>query len=603
MASKFSKYLNPKKVVDGLLPLTIITAVLTLGVIITDYGFVLDYKETALIHKVYNAAWWIFFMAYIVRLVLEWKSIRRKGLFMTILMGALFLVTALPKIFPETGGGSFMDKLWSIFQSKFLIIALIGSYSFIEISRAVIGFINKKTNPALLMTLCFAIIITLGAFLLQLPRSTHEHIRLPIIDALFTATSAVCVTGLTTVDVPGTFTIEGQIIIAVLIQIGGLGVMTITSFFALFFMGGSGVYSQFALRDMLGSDTFHSLISTLLYILGFTFVIEAIGAFGLWTSIHGTMGMSLQEEIFFSVFHSISAFCNAGFSTLEGNLGNPAIMNGHSSFYLIISFLIILGGLGFPILMNLRRVLAYQLKKLKDKIFNRNKKRVKFSHLANINTKLVLCTTAALITIGTISLAFLEWNGAFAGMRSGEKIVHSFFNAVSPRTAGFNSVDLREFSFLSIMLYMFLMWIGGGAQSTAGGIKVNSFSAVVANFIAVVRGRSTARIFKREISQDSLQRASAVVFGSIITILIFFVTLTVLEPQMAPRDLLFETISAIGTVGSSLGITADLGADSKAVVSLLMFIGRVGLISVLMSFIKPSAAERFSLPEDKIIIN
>lgn len=577
-------------------------SVITFGAIVVDYGFVLDLQEMSVMLKIYKCAWWIYFVTYLLKLIFYWRSIIRKTGFMTIFLGVILLLSALPKFITLSESSVWLSGLWALFGSKFFMLAILGLFAILNISQGVVSFINKKTNPALLMAACFAIIIILGALLLLLPRSTLEHVRLPIIDALFVSTSAVCVTGLSPVDIAQTFSLEGQIVIALLIQIGGLGVMTITSFFAVFFMGGTSLYNQFALRDMVGSDTFHSLMSTLLYILGFTFVIEAVGAFLIWLSIHSTMGMSLNEEIFFALFHSVSAFCNAGFSTLTGNLGNPTIMAGHSVFYLVITMLIVLGGIGFPILMNFWHMLAYYIGNFFGRIFH-NRPRKRYIHLFNINTKIVLRGTFALIVIGTFFIALFEWYGAFADLSFGDKLVHSLFNAVVPRTAGFSSVDLTQFSMLTIIIYILLMWIGGASQSTAGGIKVNTFAVALANFVAVVKGRQCVTCLGREISADSVRRVSAMIFGSILTILAFFFLLVWMEPTLPAQGLLFETVSAFSTVGSSLNITHLLGADSKMAVIVLMFIGRVGLVTVLMSVVRQSDSPKYRLPKDNVIIN
>lgn len=571
--------------------------------IVVDYGFVLDTPEKNAINTVYHFAWLVYLLSFITFFIFPERKLPRKTLIMNIVLGILFLLTTLPTIFPITDETHSLYKVWKIFDHHIFLILLIGIFSVLNIAKGVVRFINKKTNPALLMVVCFAVIIIFGALLLMVPRSTLPHIRLPIIDALFISTSAVCVTGLTPLEVAHTFTWEGQLIIAILIQIGGLGVMTLTSVFALFFMGQTGIYGQMALRDMVGTETFNSLISTLLYIVGFSFIMELIGAVAIWTSIHDTMGMSLQEEIFFSIFHAISSFCNAGFSTLPGNLGNETIIQGHNGFYLIISLLIILGGIGFPILSNLHKTISYYWKRFLQR-FSRTKKTIpRYTHLASLNSKIVLSTTLFLIVIGTVLTAIAEWNGAFVYMNVGEKLTHSFFNAVSPRTAGFNSVSLTEFSFFTIFLYMILMWIGGGTQSTAGGIKVSTLAVLWFNFKSVVLARSDVRIFNREIEHISIRRATAVAFGSIITILLFFITLTAFEPQIAPLSLLFETISAFSTVGHSLNVTPLLGNDSKFLLSLLMFIGRVGMITVLMSFTRQTSSPKNRLPKESIIIN
>ncbi len=575
--------------------LLLLVSIIVIGAIVVDYGFVLDEREMSFILHIYRYTWWIYVIAYLLQLIFQWETITRKTIFMTVFFGILLFFSALPKFIPPASG--WMTEAWAFFSHKIYMGALLGSYALLEISRGVVNFINKRTNPALLMTVCLGVIIAFGTLLLLLPRSTHEHIRLPLVDALFVSTSAVCVTGLSTVDIPQTFSIEGQVIIAILIQIGGLGVMTITSFFAMFFMGSTGLYNQFTLRDMIGSDTFSSLISTLLYILGFTFVIEAVGAFAIWVSIHATMGMTIDEEIFFSVFHAISAFCNAGFSTLTNNLNNPDILTGHNGFYLILTALIVLGGIGFPILVNLRRVITYYLGKL---WLNRTQRYV---HLTNINTKLVLVTSAILIVLGTVSMATLEWNGTFAGMSASEKLVQSLFNSIAPRTAGFNSVDMTHFSILTILIYTVLMWIGGGSQSTAGGIKVNTLAVAFANFVSVIRGRDRVTLFYRELSPISIRRALAKVFGSILIIFLFFTALVALEPDLPVKGLFFETVSAYSTVGASLNITPLLGDESKILVSILMFVGRIGLITILMSLVQHGGNPKYRFPQDDVIIN
>ena len=312
--------------------------------------------------------------------------------------------------------------------------------------------------------------------------------------------------------------------------------------------------------------------------------------------------MNLQEELFFSIFHAVSAFCNAGFSTLYRNLGNEAIMYGHNAFFLIISSLIVLGGLGFPILMNFKSILFYRLKTWGRSLL-RKPKQPAFIHLTQLNTKIVLTTTLILIVLGSVGLALLEWNGAFAGLPVADKITQSIFNAIAPRTAGFISIDLTTFSLLSIMLYMGLMWVGGAAQSTAGGIKVNTLAVAWAGLVSVIKGKDRVVLFKRELSEDSIRRAAAVVFGSLLCVTGFFVALVALEPNLPARGLLFETISAFATVGSSLNISPQLGDYSKLLVSLLMFTGRVGFITLLMCFIKAEKTPHYRLPKDSVIIN
>ena len=461
--------------------------------------------------------------------------------------------------------------------------------------------LGKRTNPSLILAVSFLAIIAVGTGLLLLPKCTIDGISW--VDALFVSTSAVCVTGLSPVDVSTTFTTGGLIVIIFLIQIGGLGVMTLTSFFTMFFMGNTTLYNQLVVRDMVSSNSLNSLFSTLLYILTFTLVVEGIGMVAIWFSIQGTLGMNFEQEMAFAAFHSISAFCNAGFSTLSGNLGNPLLMSGHNSLYITVSVLVILGGIGFPILVNFKDIAAYHITHWRQRMQKTAVARVKQQHLYNLNTKIVLVVTSVLLLLGTVCIAAFEWNNSFAGMPVVDKWVHAFFNSACPRTAGFNSVDLSTFGVQTILIYMLLMWVGGAAQSTAGGIKVNAFAVVVLNLRATLLGSDRVEVFGRELSYGSIRRSNATVFFSLVILFAFLFMLSFLEPGISIMALAFECISALSTVGSSLGATSLLGDSSKLLVAVLMFIGRVGLLTVVMGIIKQKKHLKYHYPSGNIIIN
>ncbi|MDE6527983.1 MAG: potassium transporter, partial [Muribaculaceae bacterium] len=257
--------------------------------------------------------------------------------------------------------------------------------------------LGKRTNPSLILSASFLLFIIIGAFLLMMPKCTINGIN--FVDSLFVATSAVCITGLTTVDVSQTFTPTGLVVLAILIQAGGLGVMTFTSFFALFFSGDTSIYSQLMVKDMIYSKTINALLPTLLYILGFTLMIEALGAAAIFACVHGTLGMSTEQEIVFSAFHSLSAFCNAGFSNIEGGLSNPALLHSNQSVYIVASALILAGGIGFPILVNFKTAIGRRGRELWGKITGKGR-RNNPAHLYDLNTKIVLVTTA---WVGTLS--------------------------------------------------------------------------------------------------------------------------------------------------------------------------------------------------------
>ena len=602
LISRFVSQRWQNRVGVGVQLLSFIVSVLFIAAAIIDYGFTLSSQEMVYLDKIYHFVQFFFVVIFTTRLVTNWRHIWKYNFVLTIVLGLLLYLSAIPDLLPAASAPQWLARFYHAFSEKFYMLGIVGIFAVMEISRGIVSIIRRKTNPALLLASAFLVIIFFGTILLMVPRSTLDGVTISMVDALYVATSAVCVTGLSTVDIATTFSTEGLIVIALLIQVGGLGVMTITSFFALFFMGNTGLYDQFALRDMVSSDTFTSLMSTLLYILGFTIGIELIGAFVIWTTVHGTLGMNLIDEVFFSIFHSISAFCNAGFSTLSGNLGNTMIIQHHGGFYITISLLIILGGIGFPILVNIKNALFYYIHYAFSRII-RHKTPVRIPHLAKLNTKIAVSATIILLVVGTIAIAISEWNGAFAGMSITDKLVHSFFNATSPRTAGFNSVNLSQFSLLTLILYIILMWIGGASQSTAGGIKVNTIGVAFASFMSTVRDEKSVTMFNRTITDKSVKRAYATIFGSVMVIIVCFVTLIIIEPKLDAFDLLFECISALSTVGSSLGITASLSTASKIIFSAMMFIGRVGLITVAMSLFASREHRHYQLPEENVIIN
>lgn len=581
--------------------ITYVASIAFLCALIYQYGFELTPETADKLNTLYKAVWIVFLADMSLHWLLEYADTRKKYRKLAWVLSILLYLTLVPVIFhrPEDNGSILM--FWEILHSKLYHVVVLSVLSLLQLSNGLVRLLGKRTNPSLILAVSFFIIILVGTGLLMLPRCTISGISW--VDSLFISTSAVCVTGLTSVDLTTTFTTEGFVVILLLIQIGGLGVMTLTSFFALFFMGNTSLYNQLVVRDMVNSKSLGSLLSTLLYTLGFTLVIETMGMITIWLSIHGTMGMNLEEELAFAVFHSISAFCNAGFSTLPGNLGNPLMMNNHNLFYVLISILVILGGIGFPILVNLKEIIFYRLKRMTQFLLRKNKVSAKSVQLYNLNTRIVVTMTFLLLAVGTLILLAFEWNHAFAGMSIAEKCTHAFFNAACPRTAGFSSVDFSLFGIQSILIYILLMWIGGGAQSTAGGIKVNAFAVVILNLAAVIRGSQRVEVHGRELAHDSIRRSNATVVMSLIILFVSIFLLSWLEPTLPLLSLTFEAVSALSTVGSSLNLTPLLQESSKLVIVVLMFVGRVGLITMMLGIVKQKKNTKYKYPSDNIIIN
>lgn len=598
-----NKWIHPytKMILGVMTSITYLASILLIVGVVYEHGFTISEVEVRQLHSLYRGVWFVFLMDVTLRLLLEYRDTRRKFSKLTWILTALLYLTVIPIIFNRPDDGGAVLQFWSFLHGKSYHMILLLLFSFLNLSNGLVRMLGRRTNPSLILAVSFLFIILIGTGLLMLPRCTVNGISW--VDSLFISTSAVCVTGLTSVDVASTFTPAGFVVIILLIQIGGLGVMTLTSFFAMFFMGNTSLYNQLVVRDMVSSNSLNSLLSTLVYILVFTLAIECTGMLAIWSDIHGTMGMDFEEELAFSAFHAISAFCNAGFSTLPGNLGNPLVMTGHNPFYIYISLLIILGGIGFPILVNFKDIALFYLKRLWKFLHTWNWGRRSFYHLYNLNTRIVLIVTFLLLLFGTIGIAIFEWNASFAGMPVADKWTQAFFNATCPRTAGFSSVNLAGLSVQSLLIYLFLMWVGGAAQSTAGGVKVNAFAVVVLNLVAVVRGTERVEVFGRELSHDSIRRANATVVMSFGVLFLYVFVISMIEPKMSIMTITFECVSALSTVGSSLNATTLLHDSSKLLVSSLMFIGRVGLITLMLGIIKQKKLTKYQYPSGEIIIN
>lgn len=450
-------------------------------------------------------------------------------------------------------------------------------------------------NPAQLFIASFFAIVIIGAILLILPKATYSGIS--FVDALFTSTSAVCVTGLIVVDTGSYFTLFGQSIILFLIQAGGIGIMTFTSYFSYFFRGSSSYENQLLLKDLTNAEKMGDVFDTLKKIILLTFLIEAAGAGLIFFSLDAGLITSVSERIFFSVFHAVSAFCNAGFSTLPNSLYEPGFQFNYP-LHLVIAILFIIGGIGFPIAFNFFKYIRY--------IFIHRLLRRELYYvpwIININSRLVLTTTVILLLSGTLLFYLFEYDNTLAEHRGIGKIVTAFFGAATPRTAGFNSVDTSALKLSTLMVVFLLMWIGASPGSTGGGIKTTTFAIGTLNFLSIARGKDRLEVFRREVSEISVRRAFAIISLSLIVIGLSAFFIAIFDPEQHLLSIAFESFSAYSTVGLSLGITADLSVESKTVVILTMFIGRVGMLTILAAFLRKMKHFKYRYPSEDILIN
>ncbi len=580
--------------------LSIIVFVASLCVVVSLLlyaGFETGSVDKRMLMRVLTGAQITFVVSIAFNLLFRFRATMRESRFVKRLADLLVLLTIVPALWPchsET-----LPSVLHFLHSRYFLFAGLGIYATAEVCYGLMQFTGKRTNPSLLLSVSFLFFIFIGSFVLMLPRCTAVQLR--YIDALFMASSAVSMTGLSTVDVATTFTPLGWAVLAVLMQIGALGVLTFTSFFAMFFSGKVSIYNQLLMRDFIYSKSMSSLLPALLYILAFTTVIEVAGAVAIYLSLPEGFAGDTWSRVIFSAFHSVSAFCNAGFTTMPRGMASPELLQGNQAIYYVMTVLILAGGIGFPNLVNFKDAAGAYLRRLRSRITGRPvERRV---HVYDINTKLVLIMTAILFTVGALAFYILEYNHAFAHLPTGRRIAQAIFCSATVRTAGFTTYGPESWLGVTLLVAMLLMWIGCASQSMGGGIKVNTFAAVILNLWSIVRGQRGVAVFGRTVSPSSIRRANAVVCISVFAILGYSCILMLLQPELPMKATMFEAFSAVTTIGMSLGITPELSDLSKIVVASAMFLGRVGIISVLCGLVGNRPDKSAMLPVDDIIIN
>lgn len=469
----------------------------------------------------------------------------------------------------------------------------------IEISRLSFSMQRRSFRPAKLFVLSFMLLVVAGTMLLMLPGATLGGIS--FVDALFTATSAVTVTGLAVLDTGKVFTIFGQSVILFLAQAGGLGMMTFTSFFGFFFKGRSSIQEQMRIQDITNVNL-GSARSFIIQVVLFTLIVEGMGALLIFLATPVNALPSMFDRVFFSVFHAISAFCNAGFSTLSNGLYDMPFRYNYS-VQMVVALLLVTGGLGYGIIFNGFNYLYYNLKRFFGRmILKKNYERKIW--LLNLNSIIVLRTTAILIIVGMVGFFVFEYNYALAEHTSWYgKFVTTFFGSVTPRTAGFNTVNMATLTVPTLMIYLLLMWIGASPGSTGGGIKTTTFAIATLNIFSVARNKDRMEFRSREISDLSVRRAFATISLSLIAIgfSVFFVSF--FEQEKNLMSIAFECFSAYSTVGLSTGITPLLGVESRYVLVVTMFFGRVSTMMILIAILRQVSSLPYRYPKEDILIN
>ena len=499
--------------------------------------------------------------------------------------GSLLIVPLLKKL-NITGG----EDLSLIFIQIYFFIVVLA-----ELMRKGSVLPKIKMHPAMIFIISFLLIITLGTLLLMMPEMTHSGNGMTALDAVFTSTSATCVTGLMVEDTIHFFTFKGQIVILALIQLGGFNVIAFASFLALAARFGVAVRQHDVIEDFVNRDNLLSGKTTLGRVVFWCLGIEALGAIALgvvWSSDIPFTG--LGDRIFSSIFHSVSAFNNAGITLFTDGLAHPLLATNWLVHW-VITVLVFVGALGMVALFDifeparLRKRLIYPWKTI------------------GFSTKIALYFSVILVAFGSVAFAALEWNGVLSGMSGFGKFTTSVFQSVT-RTSGFSTVDIGSVGIPMTLILLVLMFIGGASSSTGGGIKTSTLSVILSDVWRTVRGHDHVQIFKRTINPTLRSRAYSILMFFIIGNIFFLFILTITEATLLAEgkfsflDLVFEQVSALGTVGLSKGLTPLLSPVGKLIISISMFIGRVGTLTVAFAIGGSLVETHFKYPEGHTMI-
>ncbi|SFE16401.1 trk system potassium uptake protein TrkH [Paenibacillus catalpae] len=437
-----------------------------------------------------------------------------------------------------------------------------------------------KWSPPRILVFGFAMIIVLGAFLLTLPFASNDGSRLPFIDALFTATSATCVTGLVVVDTGTYFSIFGKIIILALIQIGGLGFMTMATLIALVLRKKISLKERLILQEAMNQTSMEGIVRLIRRVIIYSLTIELIGA--VLFTIRFAFDMPFGRAVWFGFFHSISFFNNAGFD-IFGHFRSLTMYVSDPLVNIVSMLLIIFGGLGFVVMADLLE-------------FRKNKR-------LSLHSKVVLSTTGTLIAVGAIVIFIFELSNSktLGSLDWGGKILSSFFQSVTPRTAGANTLDYTQMRQATVFFTIILMFIGASPGSTGGGIKTTTFTTMVGAVIAMIRGREDIVLFHYRLGKDRIFKALTITMLSLTLVIFVTMLLSTTEDQQFLK-ILFETTSAFGTVGLTAGITPELTYFGKIVIAITMFAGRLGPLTLAYALGPKTEKELYRYPEGKITI-
>lgn len=580
------------KIIDWILLFSIIVIFL---VMLYDFGFIEKGVEFQLFSEIYRVYISIYLTLGAIRIFFNFfyndKLLRQKKI--EFLIWILFFIAMIA-----------YDQKWDIIATEelssyitYFIYPLFLLTFFYSISKNAVNFYNRNLNPAFLLAFTFFVLSGVGTLCLMLPNATFNGIS--FIDALFTSVSAVCITGLVVVDTAETFTFMGQCLLLIMMQLGGLGVMTFAGLLGKMFASGVSFQQQMILKDTILGDKLSDVMSTIYKIIFITFLVELIGMVGIYISTIDYPFEHIGYRIFFAAFHSISAFCNAGFILVEDGMLHPYIETNYS-FQMVIALLFIIGGIGFPVVFAFYSQIKNFIQRILHQYFYKKSFRLQ-GHALGVNSKLMITTTIILTLISIVFISLLEWNNTLASHTFYGKIVGVFFTATTPRSAGFNMIDMTQIAYPTAVFYLLMMWIGSSPGGTGGGIKTTTFSVALMNIWSIAKGEDRVVIYGREISQESLRRSFSIISLSIVLMGFFTFLVYSFDGEFALLHIVFEVFSALNNCGLSLGHTGDYSYESKFILSVAMFVGRVGTLTLLSAFLYKKRKNNYQYPSQDII--
>jgi len=593
-------YDSKNVVLSTLRLLSFLVSITAISILIYYYGFPISLETKEQLLLIIKSSFAFYVLRYFIRVFYSYKPLKfiRENWFESILInlllidgiGDVFFGTTLEKKIFEQLGLYSLTHFYFLFIQLYILL-IVG----FEIVRGTAILPKLKLNPALMFFLSFVIIIGIGTGLLMLPEMTTLPSSISFIDALFTSTSASCVTGLIVVDTATYFTSKGHFIIMALIKLGGLNIIAFAGFFTLASKFGIGIKHHSIIEDFINKDSLFSSKGLLGKIIIWSFVIELLGAALMFFSWNDLVQFNnLTEKGFSSIFHSISAFNNAGFTLFVDGLYNETIRYNYL-IQVIVTVLVFFGALGFMAMFDL-----FSFGKLKE--------RIKYPWRDfQFSTKIALYFSFWLVVFGSIAFFILETNNSLSDHSILGSWITAIFQSVT-RTSGFNTVDINSLTMPMILLILFLMFMGGSSNSAAGGIKTSTLAVIYASVVATIRGKKQPELFKHSISNSIMTKALAVLIFFIGGNLIGIFLLSISESHILSMenrtimDLIFEEVSALGTVGLSKGITPHLSVIGKIIIILSMLIGRVGTLTIAFSFGNKVISSNYKYPEGHTLV-